>query len=253
MPILGSSAYATAEDVLNRVRVILNDSEVAGGDILTDTAPFSFELINLAFESIQDDLITVGDETFNIEAWLIGLPVMPTSDPEARLIVDDSGTNIIYPNGTGNVFSNTPQLPTNLTVPLKLWERQNGSTDHGRPMRQPNGGIESIPQSNYLGDWQWQTDGLRMRGATQVLDVKIQYQKALPKLVAPSDPVPIRGCVNAAAYRAAEAFAESRGGLESPNFKVSSDEEMWVLKQQITRRRQRKQVRRKPYSGGRRT
>lgn len=250
MPSLGSSAYGTAEDVLNRTRVILNDSEVAGGDVLTDLAPFTFVLLNLAFESIQQELMTVGDETFNIEAWLTGLPAMPVIDPEGRLIISDTGTRIIYPNGSNGSTTSSPTLPTDLLVPLTLWERQNGTTNStGRPMRQPNNGLLSLPQGTYLCDWEWMSDGLRFRGATQSQDVKIKYQKRLTQLSAPTDPVPIRGCINTAAYRAAEAFAESRGGLESPNYKVTADEEIFALKQQIARRKQRKQVRRQPYSG----
>jgi|ERR1035441_474039 hypothetical protein len=249
MPVLGSSAYADAEDVLNRIRLIVNDSEVAGGDVLTDTAPFSFELINLAYESIALELTTVGDETFNTEGWLIGLPALTALDPEARLIVDDSGSNIIYPNGVGNLYSNTPQLPTDLITPLKLWERSNGTSNFAGKMMQPNGNLLSMLQQSALIDWQWKSDGLRFRGATQVQDVKIEYLKQLPQLAAPTDPVPIRGVVNTAAYRAAEAFAESRGGAISPNFKLTADEEIFSLKLLVARRKQRKQIRRKPYTG----
>jgi hypothetical protein len=252
MPVLASSAYATAEDVLNRLRTIVNDSEVAGGDVLTDAAPFSFVLLNLAYESIALELTTVGDSTFNTESWLIGLPAVTTLDPEARLIVDDSGSNIIYPNGVGNAFSNVPQLPTDLISPLTLWERQGGTANFtGPPMRQRNGGLLNMQQQTCLIDWEWKADGLRFRGALQIQDVKIEYLKRLPQLAAPTDPVPIRGVVNTAAYRAAEAFAESRGGAISPAFKITADEEIFALKLIVARRKQRKQVRRKPYGRGR--
>src|SRR5580693_7862523 len=123
MPVLASSAYNTAEDVLNRIRVIINDSEIAGGDVLTDTAPFTFTLLNGAYERVQLELAKAGVETFTLEWWLIGLPTMPTVDPEARMVIDDTGCNILYPDGVGDVFSMTPQLPTNLVLPLELYER----------------------------------------------------------------------------------------------------------------------------------
>lgn len=250
MPVMGSTAYRTAEDVLNRTRLILNDSEVAGGDILTDTAPFSFELLNSAFERVQLELAKVGVETMNTEAWLIGLPIMPTVDSEARMRVDDTGTNIIYPNGVGNVFSLTPQLPVDLVVPLKLWERQNGtSVFTGPPMRQANDGLINLQQQLFLVDWQWINDGLWFRGALQSLDVKIKYEKNLPKLAAPTDPVPIRGVVNAAGYFAATIFVASRGGMILAEYKEAALDEIFLLQQINARRRQRKQVRRQPYSG----
>jgi hypothetical protein len=250
MPVLISSAYSQAEDVLIRVRTILNDSEVVGGDIITDTAPFSFDLINAAYERVQLELAKVGVETCTTDAWLIGLPIVALQDPEARLIVDDTGTNIIFPNGTGNVFSLTPQLPVDLILPLRLWERQSATNNPlGKPMTQPNYGLHSWPQQTYLMEWEWKNDGIRFRGATQVQDVKILYEKHLPKLAAPTDPVPIRGVVNAAAYFAAKIFADSRGGAIAPEAKLSASEEIFLLQQVSARRRQRKQVRRQPYSG----
>ena len=249
MPILASSAYNVAEDVLARLRVILNDSEITGGDIITDTAPFSFDLLNAAFERVQVELAKVGVETYTAEAWLLALPTMPTLDPEARLVVDDTGTNILYPSGVGNAFSLTPLLPVDLIAPLKLWERQAGTSNSAAAMIQPNGGLLKQNQQQTLVDWEWKADGLRFRGATQSQDVKILYEKHLAKLAAPTDPVPIRGVVNAAAYFAAQIFAESRGGAIAPQAKLNATEEIFILKQLSVRRRQRKQVRRKPYSG----
>src|SRR6185437_9667992 len=250
MPVLATSAYVTCEQVLNRLRMILNDSEVPGGDVLTDTAPFTFDVLNGAYERVQMELAQVGMETYTGEAWLIGLPAMPISDPEGRLIVDDSGTNIIYPNGTGNVFAQTPQLPTDLILPLKLWERQNGTNNFtGPPMKQPNDGLLNMIQQTFLVDWEWKADGLRFRGALQVQDVKFKYEKHLPLLVAVTDPVPIRGVTNAAAYWGAKIFCESRGGMVAPQFKATADEEIMLLRMVSARRRQRKQVRRQPYSG----
>jgi hypothetical protein len=44
-------------------------------------------------------------------------------------------------------------------------------------------------------------------------------------------------------------FAESRGGIIAPAFKTHADEEIFLRVQISARRRQRKQVRRRPYSG----
>lgn len=250
MPVLGSTGYAVAEDVLNRLRVIVNDSEVPGGDVLTDTAPFTFELLNGGFDRVQSDLVSYGDETFNVQAWLLALPTMPTIDPEARMIINDMGTQIIYPSGLGNSFQNSPYLPDDLIVPIRLWERQTRTaTFVGSPLKQPNGGLLELEQQLYLIDWEWKTDGLRFRGALQSQDLRIEYRKRLAKLVASTDPVPIRGVVNAAAYRAAQIFIESRGGAIAPEFKTTAEEEMFRMQQDIVRRRQHKQVRRRPYSG----
>jgi hypothetical protein len=249
VPVLGTTAYATAEDVLTRLRVIVNDSEVQGGDILTDTAPLTFPLLNGAFERVQLELAKVGVEVSTAEAWLVGLPIMPIVDPEGRMVIDDSGTNIFYPSGVGNVFANHPQLPTNLVLPLNLYERPSGTANRPSPMKQPAGGILTIEQQLFLGDWEWKSDGIRTRGAMQSIDVKIFYEKSLPVLSGPTDPVPIRGVVNAAAYFGAVIFTEARGGAIAPSFKANAMEEIFLLQQISARRRQKKQIRRRPYSG----
>lgn len=251
MPGLASSAYNSVESILNRIRMILNDSEVAGGDVFTDTAPFTFDCLNLGFERVQIQLAGRGIETFKNEAWLIGVPAISVFDPEARVIINDAGSTVVYPNNPGAAFfSLTPQLPTDLVYPLKLWERANGTTGFvGGPMKQRNGGLANISQQNYLIDWEWKNDGLRFRGALQVIDVKIEYERSLPKLVAPGDSVPIRGVGNAVSYESAKAFCESRGGAISPAFAKNATDELEALYMTSSRRRQRKQVRRQPYSG----
>lgn len=250
MPVLPSSAFNTVEDVLNRARNLMNDSEIAGGDVFTDTSPFAIDLVNSGFERVQLEIAAFGGETLTTEAWLIGLPAVTVVDPEARLIVDDTGSNIIYPNNVGNILSLTPQLPPDLVLPLDLWERQTGTVNFTGPkMSQANAGLLNMEQQNYLVDWEWKNEGLRFRGARQVMDIKILYEKSLPKLVAPNDPVPIRGVVNAAAYHTAMAFLGSRGAAILPEIKAQAQREIFLKAKLSSRRRQRKQVRRRPYSG----
>jgi hypothetical protein len=250
LPALNTSAYVNCETVLNRIRLILNDSEVPGGDVLTDTANFTFSLLNGAFERVQRELAIFGIETYATEGWLIGVPVPPTLDPECRVIISDTGCAIIYPNGVGNVYSLTPQLFPDLVVPLKLWERQSGTNSYtGPPMKQCNDGLLNMIQQTFLVDWQWLADGLYFRGALQVEDVKVRYEKQMPQVAAITDPVPIRGVTNAVAYAGAKIFCESRGGAIAPAFAKDADDELFLLKSISVRRGQRKQVRRRPYSG----
>lgn len=250
MPVLSSSAYNTAEDVANRIRTIMNDSEIEGGDVLTDTSVFLFDAINSGFERVQAEIAAFGGETFTAEAWLLGLPSMPSVDPEGRLVIDDTGANIIYPNGVGNVYSSFPQLPPDLVIPLDCWERASGTTNFlGNPMGKPINGLLPLAQQNYLVDWEWKMDGIRTRGALQSIDLKILYERNLPKLVAVTDPVPIRGVTNAAAYHGVVLIAGMRAGQILLEFKNEAAREILLKARSSSRRRQRQQVRRKPYSG----
>jgi hypothetical protein len=248
MPVLASSAYNTAEDVLNLTRAIINDSEVAGGDVLTDTAPFTFTILNGGYARVQLELAKAGIETAKTEWWLIGLPSMPTVDPEARMVIDDTGCNILYPDGAGDVFSMVPQLPVNLVFPFDLYERQTDTVYEARKMRQSLTNIPSANQDLYLIDWQWQAEGLRTRGALQSQDLKIVGEQTLPQLAATTDPVPIRGVLNAAAYFAAMIFSEGRDGEVAPTWAERAQEEIFLRIQVNARRRQHRPVRRRPYS-----
>lgn len=249
MPVLGSTSYNSAGDVSRRLRTIVNDSEISGGDILTDDAPFTFEILNGAYERVQLELAKAGIEVSITYAWLIGLPIMPTVDAEARMVIDDTGCNILYPTGTGDVFAAAPQLPVDLVLPLDLFERQTGTTQLAGRLSQPAGGLRSADQQLTLCEWEWKADGIQTRGALQSQDLKIEYEKQLPKLVVPEDPVPIRGVVNAAAYFGALIYSESRGGAIAPQYKEHADEEIFLRLQVSSRRRQRMPSRRRPYSG----
>lgn len=255
MPAIASSAYQTVEAVLNRIRNILNDSEVQGGDVFTDTSPFAIDFVNNGYEHVQSVLSSNGVETYMAEWWLIAVPAMPIVDPEGRLYIDDTGTTIQYPNSPlNNSFSLTPQLPTDLICPTDLFERQtNSTTPVGPPMRNRNNGLLGRQQSTFLKDWQWLSDRIQLIGALQIQDLKIAGEKALPKVASPNDIVPIRGVLNAAAYYSALAFTESRGGVIAPSWKARADEEVFSMVQSSSRRKQHKQVRRRPFSdrGGR--
>lgn len=255
MPVIQTSAYGTVEDVLTKARAILNDSEVLGGDILTDAYPGSIPLVNIAYENIQKELASCGVEVFTDYFWLLALPAISSIDPEARVIVTDSATYITYPDPTNLANANFPSpiLPGDMIVPLKLWERQAGTTNFAIPMKQPNVGLLNLSQQLYLLDWQWgayqSNEVLILRGALQSQDVKIKYEKHLPVLAAVTDPVPLRGVNNVAAYEVAKIFAAGRGARIAPALDATAQEEMFLMKSIAVRKVQRKRSRRIPYSG----
>lgn len=231
------------------MRALLNDMEVQGGDVLTDNAPFTMQFVMIAYEMIQRRLAAVGVE-INIDyAWLIGLPAMPLTDPEGRLIVNDSGTHITFPNGQNGQNFQTPQLPTNLIVPTKLWERQSGTVNYPSPMKERMGGLNTMTQQTFLVDWEYTADAIQFRGALQSQDVKVKFEKALQPVAVVTDPVPIRGVTNAAAFYGVEAFLASRGEPMTAQMDAIAVDELRQLKLISVRKRQRKKHRRRPYRG----
>lgn len=254
MPVITSSAYVTVETVLMRARAILDDAAIPQGDLLTDDYAGVFSLVNSAYERIQVELAASGVETMKNYAWLIGLPAMPTIDPEARIIVTDNGTLIIYPGtGLGDLSFSEPLLPADLLVPLRLWERQTATQNYRSEMKEPNGGLLSLVQQLFLIDWEWGSyqsgDALMFRGAQQVQDVKIEYEKILAQVSAVTDPLPMRGVTNAAAYQVAKMFTAGRGGEMADGFGKEGEAEIQLIIDKNSRKRQRKRQRRVPYSG----
>ena len=252
MPVLIGSAYSNLESVLARARVIINDSAIAGGDILTDSYAGVLPLCDIAYEAVQVKLSNAGVDVFINYAWLIGLPAVTTLDPEARLIITDTGYNIIYPSGVGDSSGNSPLLPPDMVVPSQLSERQSGTSNFAVPMVEPNNGIRNYVQQSFLIDWEYGSyqgdDCLMFRGALQVQDVKLKYEKKLPLFGAVTDPLPIRGVDNAAAYEIAAVFAEARGGSVAGKFALRADEEIYQLSLKSVRKSQRQHSRRRPFS-----
>jgi hypothetical protein len=238
------------EDILLDARAIVNDMAVEGGDVLTDGAPFTIQYVNQAYRRVQAYLAQYGVETYSTFLWLLGIPANTTGDPESRVLISDSGTQIITPSGAGESSYADPILPDDLVAPLRLRERQSGSLNFARLMNRRNDGLNTTLGSyTYLVDWDWRDDTLWFRGATQAIDIELMYEKHLPILSQVTDTVPIRGVDNAAAYRVAYAFSKARGAQVADSFGSEGQIELDLLVNRAQRAKQRIKHRRQPYRG----
>lgn len=248
MPTLLTTAYGNCEGVLNLARALVNDARIAGGDVLTDVAPFTFQYLNAAYSDIQFDLANSGYQEFTAEDWLIGIPPVTTVDPATRVIIDDSGTHIVTATGAGSSNSATPVLPFDLLAPLRCWERINGSTDEPSPLAKPKDGLRSASQSGFLQQFEWRTEGLTFLGATQTQDLQLRYVKQLASMALPTDPVPIRGVQNAAAYYVAAYFVAARSPAQAAIWQQMGEAAVQQFKTRTAREQQRTSHRRRPFS-----
>jgi hypothetical protein len=246
MPVIPSSGYGTAEGVLNAARALVGDARIAGGDVLTDSAPFTFQYLNTAYHHLQFELAVNGIETFIEEALLLNVPAVAAQDASVQVVINDTGTN----NGTSGFAA--PQLPTNLLVPLRLWERQNGSAEDFIPMNQPKDGLPSVLQAFRFLVWEWRYDGIYLIGATQANDLRLRYEAVLNDLSATTDPVLIRGSQNVLAFLVAEQFATARGSPQAVSFGQAAERALEQMFLRASRRQQHTPHRRRPYSWRRR-
>jgi hypothetical protein len=212
------------------------------GDVFTDAV--LIPLLNTAYHQLQFGLANVGVETFIKDDVVLTIPPTTAVDPSLQVIVNDTANQ-------SSTTSPTPPLPTDLLVPLRLWERTTGSSEVFVPMVQKKDGLPSESQQVRLRYWEWRTDGLVFLGATQSNDVRMRYEVIYADIVQGSDPIQIRGAQDALAFYTAALAAKSRGSPLAADFQAAGEEAFRRMSVRAVRRQQHTMHRRKPYGGRR--
>jgi len=143
MPVVGSSAYNTAGQITSLVRSLLNDSQ---GNLFTDTVLLPYA--NSAYRKLQRVLGNAGGGGFIQDDTLLVVTAVTQPDTSLQVSITDATAP---PN----------QLPTDLLVPVKIWERPNGSTDDFLEMVDltQHGGLPSRAQDITLSVRSWTREG----------------------------------------------------------------------------------------------
>lgn len=232
MPVVASSAYNTAGQITSLVRSLLND---AAGNLFTDTVLLPYA--NSAYRKVQRALANVNSGTFLNDDVLLMVTAVAATDASLQVSITDATAP---PN----------QLPTDLLVPLKLWERLNGSTDDFVEMTDltGHGGLPSQPQGECLEYWEWRTDGLYFLGATNDTQIRLRYQKAFPDLTDATSPVLIRNAQEAIAYFTAAMASAARGAPQAARWDEAGADALEDLLLRATQREQHTTRRRRPYT-----
>jgi hypothetical protein len=232
MPVVGSSAYNTAGTITTLMRSLLNDS---AGNLFTDGLLIPF--VNSAYRKVQRALANAGVGTFIVDNVTVVVTAVAAADASLQVVINDATAP---PN----------QLPTDLLVPVKLWERKNLSTDDFIEMVDltDHGGLPSRPQGLTLDIWEWRGDGIYFLGATQDVQVRIRYQKAYPDLADATSNVLVRNAQEAIAFFAAAIAAMSRGSPLAEKWDQAGDDALEDLIVRAALREQNTNRRRRPYS-----
>lgn len=232
MPVVGSSAYNTAGQITSLVRSLLNDSQ---GNLFTDTILLLYA--NSAYRKVQRALGNAGGGGFIQDDVLLVVPAVAQTDTSLQVSITDATAP---PN----------QLPTDLLVPLKIWERPNGSTGDFLEMVDltRHGGLPSRVQDVTLSVWEWRADGLYFLGATQDTQIRLRYVKAYPDFTDATSPVLIRNAQEAIAYAAAALAAWARGSPLAEKWDDAASDAIEDLVSAAIRREQQSARRRRPFS-----
>jgi hypothetical protein len=134
----------------------------------------------------------------------------------------------------------------------RVWERQNSTNNSFVPMIQSQFGLPSRPQQPTLVEWEWRNYNLNMVGSTQTRDIRMRYYGSLPTFFSPtldftSTFVPIIDCTDAVAYKVAVMYARMLGSPGLPDLIAEEKNQMFQLKNAVTRRAQSITYTRQPY------
>jgi hypothetical protein len=226
MPVVQSTAYATVESVTQLARALVNDMLISqAGEILTDTAPFTFPLLNSAARYCGRKLANNGVKTFTIETVLT--PITQCSFPNLGLGGADPGQQVYVSDAgyfNGSTFAYPPNLPSSLRVPLDLWERATGSLEQWLLMKEYPDGIPSTPQSYRLCFWEWRNEQIWMPGATQINDLKLRFESDIMMFATVNDTILIRDSTDAIANYLAALFTNARNPMAAASFSAAGDD-----------------------------
>jgi hypothetical protein len=231
MPLIPSSAYNAASQVMDLVRALVNDS---ANNWCTNALQLPY--VNSSYRRVQRKLANVGSGPFitdNVELIVTAIP-LAQQGPGTQAVINDATA---APN----------QLPSNLLVPLKIWERPSGSLQEFAEMTDLtlHDGLPSRSQGATLSVWEFRTDGIYFIGATQDTQIRLRYYSTLPDLAGSTDPILIRNAQEAIAFGAAAMIGAARGSEHADKYDAAqedADEDVisfYVRQQQHTGRRRR--------------
>lgn len=208
------------------------------GAVFTD--PILLPYVNSAYRSVQRGLAMAGSPLFRTDDVLLVVTAVPSADVSVQVVINDATAP---PNN----------LPSDLLEPLKIWERQNGSTDDFVEMVNLTytGGLPAREQDSRLVEWEWRSDGIYFIGALVDTQIRLRYRRALPDLIDGTSNISIRNSQEAIAYPSAAMAGASRGSPLAATVKQDGDDALEKLIAAAVRQQQFSPRRRRPYGARR--
>ncbi len=179
-PTATGAPYSTAQNILNRARQRLGDRlptlASVSGKLLDSTQAFALQAFNSAWHVVQDKLRYVGCSQLKDETLITGLPVTGTTDPAIENTLGWQG----YFDGV--TLWPAFVLPSNMRVPLNVWERPTGISVPfpDRPNENMVDGLPSFVKAPLNCYWMWRAGLIRMPGALSSVDLRITFSTFFP-------------------------------------------------------------------------
>jgi hypothetical protein len=261
--VTGNTGDTSLLTIMNLVRALVNDSQAGAtgtpgeGQVFTDNpsiSPFTQPFLNSSIRELYRELRNVGQPTL-LKDNVIVSGLTPLNSPTNGLGSPDPAVQVYLSFGgyfDGVTLNKNLLLPGDMIYPVRVWERQTNTQNSFVPMDQPQFGLPSILQGPTFNTWEWRNDNIWMVGATQTNDVRLRYWCTLPQFFSQtldfaSTFVPIIDCTDAVAYKTAVKYATMLGSPGLNDLKMDAKEQMFQLKNGITRRQQSVNYSRIPY------
>jgi hypothetical protein len=259
-----TSPYPLVNDALNLARTRINDAiQSIGGEMLTNTQPFTQVMTNGAWLKMQKFLATMGYSRVRKRTVLTGFPIVASQDPASECILNWS---FFFDGVSYWIPPNTPVLPQDLIAPLRMGERQ--SQGYQATLTSGNSGFRDMglsPDGNrnwrktvYNGWFDWRNDDLILPGSSSMFDLELYYSAALQpfntvgEILWYNQPLPIIQGTSALAYFICNEFSVGRGDADAQSWLTMGQQDCRdLLNTSDVPLKQRFNVSRRSYGGGR--
>jgi len=215
---MATAPYDIVETVLEEARVRMNDAILSlAGEILTDTAAFTQQMVNGCWRTLQETLADLKYSGSEAEIVFVKVPGSTDSDPANQSYFTYNG----YFDGT--TLQTAFPLPQNMIRPYDLWERPTGigiMTD----MDEQVNGLPMVVKANWNRHWEWRDDALYLPGALQAEDIRMRYAQYFSDFETvggttwQNQPVPIMRCLDSFADFICAEASKARADLDAQSF-----------------------------------
>lgn len=231
--VISSTQFTYAQVGANETQLGGFSAGVGLGAVFTD--PVLAAYVNSAYRAVRRALSMAGMPNFVTDDQLFVITAIGAVDPSANVPFTDASS---------------PQLPVDLLEPVGIFERLNGSSDDFTPLENltSHGGLPSVPQGATLGFWEWRTDGIYFRGATNTQQIRLRYKRLLTDIVDGTSQILIPDAQDCIAFMAAAEAALARGSPLAKKWSAAGEDGLEKLIGAATRNQQNSIFRRKPNS-----
>lgn len=217
-PIIG--ALDSVNSVLTAAMTRLGDDvdtlEPTSGSVLGSGIYFTQQVVNTSWRKMCEFLANIGFTALKQEQVVTGLPISASLDP-----ADTSWIDWFNCFDGSNLYA-APHLPSDLIIPLKVWERPTGRNAQfpRDPMELCFDGLPSAQKQSANGCWEWRANRIYFPGSLQVMDFRILYQRYLGDFLDVGtvqwfqQPVPIQRCQDALSLYICSEFRPGAGWQE---------------------------------------